>query len=92
MPIIPSLGRPVKEASHFGIRGHPGLHETFVKMKKDWRNGSVVKNTSCFFTEPKFSSQHPWGDSQLSPVLTSASTAHVVYMQTYRQNTNTYKI
>ena len=31
-----------------------------------WRDGSVVKSTSCFCREPGFSSQHPQGSSQPS--------------------------
>lgn len=31
-----------------------------------WRDGSVISNTCCFCTGPRFSSWHPHGGSQLS--------------------------
>jgi hypothetical protein len=39
------------------------------KVRRGWRVGMVVKSTSYSSTGPKFNSQHPYGDSELSSMI-----------------------
>lgn len=62
-----------------------------IHLVWDWRDGSIVQNTGYFFRGPKFNSQYPCSDLQLSVTpdlgnpahsLPSASTAcHSLCMQ-----------
>jgi hypothetical protein len=36
----------------------------FENQDSGWRDGSVAKSTDCYFRDPEFNSQQPYGGSQ----------------------------